>query len=62
MAQEWTRVKDNSTGHEYTVGVVDPAAHTILKDKDAVDMYGVPLPAKPNMRLGARSEKKEEKS
>jgi hypothetical protein len=56
MTQGWTRVKDNSTGHEYTVGVVDPEAHTILKDKDAVDTYGVPLPAKPNKRLGAKKE------
>jgi hypothetical protein len=44
---EWFRVKDRSTKHEYTVGVVDPEAHEVLT-KDAVDSAGVPLPGKPH--------------
>lgn len=49
MATEWTRVKDKSTGHEYTVAVVDPEAHDVLDKKDAVDLQGNPLPAKPKL-------------
>lgn len=45
---EWVRVKDKSTGHEYSVAVVDPDAHEVLK-KDAADMYNEPLPAKPKL-------------
>jgi hypothetical protein len=43
---EWVRVRDKSTKHEYTVGVVDPEAHEVL-DKEAVDSNGLPLPGKP---------------
>ena len=54
---EWVRVKDKSTKHEYTVAreSVDSEAHDILKDKDAVDSSGVPLPGKPYVSKGESS-------
>lgn len=54
----WTRVRDKGTGHHYTVAVVDPERHTVLK-QDAVDINGRPLPAKPNVSTGRSSEKNE---
>lgn len=52
---DWVRVKDKSTRHEYTVGVVDPDAHDILDKKEAADIYGNPLPAKPYVSKSAAS-------
>jgi hypothetical protein len=56
---EWIRVKDKSTKHEYTVAVVDPDAHDILK-KDATSPDGTPLPAKPHTTAGSRAANTEE--
>lgn len=48
---EWIRVKDTGTKHEFTVAresfVKD--AMEELKNKDAVDEAGNPLPAKPHV-------------
>lgn len=52
---DWFRVKDKSTKHEYTVGVVDPEAHEVLK-KPGADDLGNPLPAKPNVPKGQQAE------
>lgn len=49
---EWTRVRDKSTGHEFSVARVNPKAHDVL-DKPAVDRNGSPLPAKPRVSNGA---------
>ena len=47
--QEVYRVRDLSTGHEYTIGAEfvteDPRAVEVL-DKPAVDPVGIPLPPK----------------
>lgn len=42
---EWTRVKDKTTGHKFSVisSAVDEDAMTVLK-QDAVDIAGEPLP------------------
>ena len=53
MTDGWKRVKDKTTGHEYTRWHVDPKRHEVI-DKPAVDDHGNPLPAKPNV-LGKRS-------
>ena len=44
---ELYRVRDNTTGHHYTIGAAayDPEAHTIL-DRPAFDRMGQPLPPK----------------
>ena len=44
---EYVRVKDKSTGHEFSMpaGTFDEDAVTVLK-KDAVDPGGAPLPTK----------------
>ena len=48
----WTRVRDKSTGHEFSVVNVNTKAHEVL-DKPAVDRNGSPLPAKPRVATGA---------
>lgn len=42
---EYTRVRDRSTGHHYSVisSAVHPTAHEVL-DEPAVDVSGTPLP------------------
>ena len=50
----WWRVRDKSTGHHYSVSVVDPEGHQILK-QPALDANGSPLPPKPRVSK-ARSE------
>jgi len=54
MANKFVRVKDDKTGHEYTISE-DFAKHTkgltILENKDAVDDNGRPLAAKPKADL-----------
>lgn len=47
---EWTRVKDKVTGHHYSVTVVDPERHTVLK-QPATTLDGRPLPAKPRVQV-----------
>jgi len=44
----FTRVKDNDTGHHYSVVKVNPDAHTVLK-QPGEDSFGRALPAKPNI-------------
>lgn len=56
----FVRVKDKTSGHEFTVDEVRledkrfAEAHEVL-DKPAVNRYGAPLPAKPNVRVTARA-------
>ena len=57
---EWTRVKDKDTGHEYTVGFVDPEAHEVLGKKEAVDLQGNPLPPKHRLPRGQKADTGEE--
>lgn len=54
MPTKFVRVKDTDTNHEYTVTEKFAAANdklTVLKDKDAVDSNGRPLPAKTHVEL-----------
>jgi hypothetical protein len=53
MATEFVRVKDPDTGHEVTVPRRFAEANNldVLKDKDAVDSNGRPLPGKPRVEL-----------
>jgi hypothetical protein len=48
----WTRVKDPVTGHEYSTQVVQDGLD-VLKDKQAADAYGEPLPPKYNRPLAS---------
>ncbi len=52
MADEWVRVKDPDTKHEFTVHSTTyenaKSSYELLK-KDAVDASGTPLPAKPHL-------------
>jgi hypothetical protein len=48
----FTRVKDKSTGHHYSVVHVDEDAHVVLK-QPGEDKFGRPLPAKPNINKGS---------
>lgn len=50
----FTRVKDKKTGHEFSVLHVNPDKHEVLKDKDAEDRFGRPLPAKHNVTKGGQ--------
>lgn len=57
MPIEYVRVKDDSTGAEFS----QPVARrlnglTVLKDKDAVDEAGHPLPAKTRRTLAESGE------
>ena len=54
---DFQRVKDKATGHEYSARRPNPEKVTVL-DKDAVDLNGRPLPAKPNVSAAARGKKK----
>lgn len=49
---EFVRVKDKTTGHEYSVRRPDPKRVDVL-DKPAVDRNGKPLPAKPKTTVAA---------
>lgn len=53
---EFVRVRDKDTKHEYSVvaSAVDPAAHEVLKSKDAVHVDGTPLPMKPHVSLSSK--------
>lgn len=51
----WTRVRDKATGHHYSVAVVDPERHEVLKQA-AVDRKGKPLPAKPKVSVDKAGE------
>lgn len=48
---EYVRVR-NDVGHEFTTSrqAAESSGLTVLEKKPAVDMYGRPLPAKPNVR------------
>lgn len=52
-AEDWVRVKDPDTKHEFTVHRTTfeaaPKAYEELKNKDATDEAGAPLPAKPHI-------------
>lgn len=57
---EWQRVKDPTTGHEFTTA--NPAEGLTVLKKDAVDRWGNPLPAKYHTDKAGRpvpAEKKE---
>ena len=61
MATEWVRVKDKNTGHEYTTAAVAVRdGEQVLDKKDAVDLQGNPLPAKPNISRAQKNETREE--
>lgn len=55
MPDNFVRVKDPDTGHEFTTGreAAEILGLTILADKPAVDVSGRPLPAKPNETVAA---------
>ena len=57
----WTRVKDKHTGHHYSVAVVNPKHHEVLK-QDAVDRHGKPLPAKHNINAAKAPDTSDKKS
>jgi len=52
---EWVRVKNKLTKHETTIAKVSvrPDRDEILKNKDATDRLGNPLPAKPYRSKGS---------
>lgn len=50
------RVKDKTTGHEFSVVNVNEDAH-ILLDKPGEDSFGRALPAKPNIPKGGTARK-----
>jgi hypothetical protein len=56
---EFVRVKDKTTGHEYSVRFPDPEQHEVLK-KDAVDINGDPLPGKPKTTVSKSATAKQE--
>ena len=67
MADEWVRVKDPDTKHEFTVHSstyeADKSAYELLNKKDAVNPDGTPLPAKPHLTPKQAEElKKEERA
>lgn len=47
---EFVRVKDKTTGHEFSVRVPNPAKVDVI-DKPAVDLNSKPLPAKPKVAV-----------
>jgi hypothetical protein len=51
---DFQRVKDKTTGHEYSARVPNLDKVEILADEPAVDLNGRPLPAKPDMTPVAR--------
>ena len=51
---EFYRVKDKTTGHEYTVRFVDPDQHEVL-DKPAVDVNGDALPGKSHTSVATKA-------
>lgn len=53
---KFVRVRDKVTGHQFTIAeaAVRDDKHDVLKDKDAVNKQGKPLPAKPNTSASAR--------
>lgn len=58
---EFQRVKDKFTGHEFSVRYPDPQQHEVI-DKDAVDLNGDPLPAKPKTNVGSERAKPKHES
>lgn len=60
---EFVRVKDNRTGHHYTVSTLHAEANkqhlTVLKDAPAVDVNGRPLRAVPAIASKPEPVKKE---
>lgn len=49
---EFTRVSSKATGHHFSVAVVDPERHRVLK-QDALDTEGRPRPAQHKTSLAA---------
>jgi hypothetical protein len=50
---KWVRVKDDTTGHEYSISREPFDGETVI-DKPAANLQGEPLPAKPNINLARR--------
>lgn len=56
---ELVRVKDDTSGHEFTTtrAIAEGDGLTVLKDRDATDDFGRPLPAKVRTEKGATPKK-----
>jgi hypothetical protein len=50
---KWVRVKDDTTGHEYSI-CRDPFDGETVIDKPAANLQDEPLPAKPNVNMARR--------
>lgn len=59
----FVRVKDNRTGHEYSVreSALDADHHDVLDGRPAVDASGDPLPHKPSVPKGEAKDHRDAK-